>query len=85
VQEQAVIDRIVDGKHAVLLVGEQEVERIVPVEMLPNGAREGTWLTVSFRDDQLVHAEIDVGRTEAVRERIADKLNRLRARGRREN
>lgn len=35
VAEQAVIDRIEDGQHAVLLVGEEEREQIVPVAALP--------------------------------------------------
>ena len=81
-EERAVVDRIVDGRHAVLLVGESEVERIVPVDRLPGGVKEGTWLKVHFDGDELVHAEIDSATTEAVRRRIAEKLSRLRARGR---
>lgn len=79
---RAVVDRIVDGAHAVLLVGENEVEHIVPVDLLPAEAEEGTWLTVYFDGDQLVRAEIDASMTQAVRERIATKLDKLRARGR---
>jgi hypothetical protein len=38
---KAVIDRIVDGKKAVILVGEEEKEHIVAVEELPEQAVEG--------------------------------------------
>lgn len=82
-REQAVVDRIVDGIHAVLLVGEEQVERVVPASQLPQGAREGTWLKVCFDGDQLVHVEIDPGLTQAAQARIAEKMDRLRARGRR--
>ena len=81
--EQAVVDRIVDGAHAVLLVGEGETERIVPAGLLPPGTREGMWLKVRFDGDDLVYAEIDAAATEAAKERIAEKLKQLRARGRR--
>ena len=39
--QQAVIDRIVDGRHAVLLVGEEEVERWCPGSVCPREALRG--------------------------------------------
>ena len=80
--ERAVIDRIVDGVHAVLLVGESERERVVPVGHLPRGATPGTWLTVRFDGDELVHAVVEDEETASARRRIQDKLERLRRRGR---
>jgi len=80
--KKAVVDRIVDKKHAVLLVGGSEVERVVSVEKLPPGAGEGAWLRVAFKEDELVTAEIDVEETARVKARITDKVNRLRQRGR---
>lgn len=82
-EEQAVIDRFVDDAHAVLLVGEQEIERIVPVTALPPGAQPGAWLNVRFDGDTLVEAVIDAAETERVRERLSEKMDRLRSRGRR--
>ncbi|MEX0761014.1 MAG: DUF3006 domain-containing protein [Dehalococcoidia bacterium] len=81
--EQAVIDRFVDDAQAVLLVGEQEIEHIVPVTALPPGAQPGTWLNVRFDGDTLVEAVVDEVETERVRERLSEKMNRLRSRGRR--
>jgi hypothetical protein len=80
--ERAVVDRIVEGRQAVLLVGEGEVERVVPVERLPAGAREGAWLRVRFEAGELVEAEVDQDQTEQTRRRIEEKLERLRRRGR---
>lgn len=81
--ERAVIDRIEDGRHAVLLVGENEREQVVPVDRLPEDAKSGSWLLVRFRGDELVEATVDEEETARVKTRIADKMARLRARGRR--
>jgi predicted O-methyltransferase YrrM len=80
--QKAVIDRIVDGRHAVLLVGGVETERVVPVDQLPAGAREGAWLRVRFEGDQLVEAALDPKETERARQRVGDKMAQLRARPR---
>ena len=80
-RHKAVVDRIVDGVHAVLLVGEEEAERVVAVDALPQGVAEGTWLWVRFHGDQLVEAEIDHQETQATRARIKAKLELLSRRG----
>ena len=80
--EKAVVDRIVDKRHAVLLVSENEVEKIVSVDKLPPGAGEGTWLRVEFEGDELVAAEVDAEETAQVKARITAKMERLRQRGR---
>jgi len=77
-----VVDRIVDKRRAVLLVGENEVEKIVSVDKLPPGAGEGIWLIVEFEGDELVAAEVDAEETVRVKARIAAKMERLRQRGR---
>ena len=80
--EKAVVDRIVDMRRAVLLVGDNEVEKIVSVDKLPPGAGEGTWLRVEFEGDELVVAEVDAEETARVKARITAKMERLRQRGR---
>lgn len=82
-QERAVVDRIIDGTHAVLLVGEDETEQVVPSEQLPDETTEGTWLLITRDDDgRIVAIETDESSTAEVEERIASKLDRLRQRGR---
>lgn len=75
------IDRVEEDRLAVLLVGEKEVERIVPVEQLPEGSRAGVWLKVRFEGDSLVEAVIDEEATQRARARIQEKLEALRRRG----
>ncbi|HLT57618.1 MAG TPA: DUF3006 domain-containing protein [Limnochordales bacterium] len=81
--EPAVVDRLVDGQWAVLLVGDSQVERVVPRTALPAAAREGTWLKTEWDGERLVWAAVDEAATRQAQERIADKLARLRQRGRR--
>lgn len=81
--EKAVLDRIVDKVHAVLLVGEEERELVVPAALLPPGATPGTWIRVRFDGENLAEAVVDEEETTKAWQRIAEKLSRLRARGRR--
>lgn len=75
--ENAVIDRF-EGDLAVLLVGELERQVVVARSALPQGSREGHWLQVEFAGDKLVSAAIDEAGTARAKERIAQKLERLR-------
>ncbi len=52
---KAVIDRIIDDK-AALLIDEEEIEVIVPVQLLPDDIKEGTWLHVNFQVDHQLTA-----------------------------
>jgi hypothetical protein len=80
-QEKAVVDRIVDGEHAVLLVGEREQEMVVPVAQLPAEAGAGMWLRVEVEEGVVTEIVVDVEETEIVRRRIAGKMALLRGRG----
>lgn len=73
----AVVDRIEDAMHAVLLVGPDEVELVVDVTLLPEGTGEGDWLRVGFVRDLALTAE----RREAL-ERRMDRIRRTRGGGR---
>ncbi|MDQ0258059.1 hypothetical protein J2S74_005523 [Evansella vedderi] len=80
---KAVIDRIVDEEHAVLLVGEKETEKIIPVSHLPEGAEEGTWLTVECDGDSILSIELNQTETNNTRGRIKSKMELLRHRSKR--
>jgi len=77
--EKAAIDRF-EEKMVVLIIGEGEAERqvIVPKKSLPRGVREGTWLQVEMDADRVVSAVIDTEETMRAKQRILDKLERLR-------
>ena len=68
--DAAVVDRIEDGRHAVLLVGEAEVELVVDVARLPDGTAEGDWLRLGLTADP--------ERTAQRRSAIEDRLERIR-------
>ena len=68
--DAAVVDRIEDGRHAVLLVGPDEVELVLDVALLPDGALEGDWLRVGLTADP--------ERTAVRRADVAARMERLR-------
>jgi len=80
-REPAVIERF-EGDQAILLVGGAEREVIVAADVLPSGARAGTWLSVVLEGEAVVHAEVDAVETETARARIENKQRRLQRRGR---
>jgi hypothetical protein len=68
--DAAVVDRIVDGRHAVLLVGAEEVELVLDVALLPEGTSEGDWLRIGFTPDR--------DRTSEHRTDLEDRMERIR-------
>ncbi len=76
-EDAAVVDRIVDGTHAVLLVGEEEIELTVGVALLPEGTGEGDWLRLSLAPDVALSEQ----RREALESRV-ERLRRTRGGGR---
>lgn len=82
-EDRAVLDRIEDGKWAVLLVGEEKAEKIIPIETLPEGAKEGSWLRVQLEDDEVKEILVDAEETEKVRKRVEAAVRGLRKRKRR--
>ncbi len=67
---KAIIDRFEENK-AVLIVGENKDEYIVPRTSLPRGAVEGLWLLVEIEGHRVINAVIDEEETIKVRERLA--------------
>jgi len=74
---KAVIDRF-EEDHAILLLGDAEERLVVPRKALPRAAEEGHWLQVEVRNGALVCAAIDEQETARARQRIIEKLERLR-------
>ncbi|HHY21971.1 MAG TPA: DUF3006 family protein [Bacilli bacterium] len=70
---EAVLDRIVDKKYAVLLVGEAEEERVVPLSQLPQGAEEGMRYKLTMIEGEMIAIENideDVEQSEALKEKL---------------
>jgi hypothetical protein len=70
----AVVDRISDGI-AVLLFGDGEYQVTLPVEILPEGTREGHWLDVQFRINEKL-TEDRYSKNRELLEKIRRKKNR---------
>ena len=74
---QAVIDRF-EGDQAVLLLNDGQDQLIAPLKVLPHGAKEGDWLQIEIKNGEVVSAVIDEEQTSRAKQRIAEKLAKLR-------
>lgn len=72
---KAVVDRF-EGEWAVLMLDGQPLD--VPRAILPADVRAGHHLEVVIEAGQVVSAKIDEAETAAARQRIQEKLERLR-------
>lgn len=66
---KATIDRI-EGKIAVLLVGDESTKLNIPLSLLPEGCKEGDVLNISF--------ERDPEATEQAKERVSGLMEKLK-------
>ena len=74
---KAVIDRF-EGDYAILILGDDEQRLNIPRKQLPQKAKEGSWLQLDIVGGQPSNIIFDEKETEKARQRIADKLARLR-------
>ncbi len=76
-QAKGVIDRF-EGEHAILLLGENSERLIVPITSLPAETKEGDWLLLVIEAGVVKNAIIDEEETNKAKDRIAEKLAKLR-------
>jgi hypothetical protein len=76
--DRAVIDRIVDGVAAVLLVGPAEAEVHLPADQLPDEAMEGDWVIVDHDTDPPSVTGVDFELTAARRDDLEQRMDRIR-------
>jgi DNA polymerase III delta prime subunit len=74
---KAVIDRF-EGEYAILIVGDDEQRLNVSRKLLPKEVKEGNWLQVDIVGGEVSNITVDEPETEKARQRIAEKLARLR-------
>jgi hypothetical protein len=75
----AVVDSI-SGKKASILISEDEVEKIISVDLLPAGSSEGDWLQIELDGNEIVNITLDRETTGNRKESIAKKMEELRKR-----
>lgn len=80
-KRKAVIDRIEDGKHAVLLLEPDEKEMLIQLERLPKGIKPGYWLEVTLQDGEIKYMTLLTEETEARERLLAEKMSLLRTSG----
>jgi hypothetical protein len=76
--DRAVVDRIVDGATAVLLVGPDELELHLPADALPEGATDGTWVILDREMSRPAVLGIDEELTASRAEQLQHRLGRIR-------
>jgi hypothetical protein len=80
-QHRASVDRIEDGKYAVLITDDNR-ELVIPVSDLPEGVEGGTWVHFDEHEGELTNMAIDKEAQAEARGRIGWKMEELRKRGR---
>lgn len=73
------LDRIEDNNLAVILIEEINEEIIIPLDELPEGSTENTWLQLEKTDDSFQVIAIDDEKTEQETETSQDLMAKLRA------
>ncbi|SDJ80530.1 DUF3006 domain-containing protein [Sediminibacillus albus] len=76
---KGVLDRIEDGKHAVILVEGTGREFVVSKELLPKGSSVHDWLEVTIEDNQVTAVKLDKETTKNEQEKSEALINRVRA------
>jgi transcriptional regulator of nitric oxide reductase len=79
---RGVIDRFVDGKWAVILVGEEETEYNVQVEQLPMNVKESSVVQVDIVNGAVVKVALLEDETINQQANISKKMELLKARKR---
>ncbi|MDV2581992.1 DUF3006 domain-containing protein [Alkalibacillus haloalkaliphilus] len=77
-QVQGVLDEIVDGQTAVILIETTKQTFHLPISQLPEGSQEGIWYDISVESDQVLKLTINKEKTKEQEEAISNRLNRLR-------
>lgn len=79
---RGIIDRFIDEKWAVILVGEEEAEYNVPVDRLPMNVKESSVVQVDIVNGSVVKVEFLEEETTNQQATISKKMELLRARKR---
>ncbi|WP_188208143.1 DUF3006 family protein [Alkalibacillus aidingensis] len=76
---QGVLDRIVDGQKATILIESLKKEVTLNLDELPKGSQEGTWFDIALEGDQVRELVINQIKTDEQKQSTTNRLNRLRS------
>lgn len=74
---KGILDRIEDGRHAVILVEEEGVELVLPANRLPEGSQVNSWFTIDAENGQLA-VTLDEETSNAKSVQAEELMTRLR-------
>jgi len=76
-KETGTIDRI-EGNFAVVLYGIEERQKMdIPLQELPDGAREGHKVVLAFENEKVIDIIIDEEATRQAKERVQSLIQKL--------
>jgi hypothetical protein len=81
-EDRAIVDRIVDGRTAVLLVGPAGTELLLATDGLPAGATDGTWVVLDLETEPPCVLRIDERLTDERFHGLSTRLDAIRRRRR---
>lgn len=79
---KGILDRIEDGRHAVILVEEEGIELVLPANRLPEGSQVNSWFTIDAENGQLA-VTLDEETSIAKAEQAEELMTRLRTKKKR--
>ena len=79
---KGILDRIEDGRHAVILVEEEGIELVLPANRLPEGSQVNSWFTIDAENGQLA-VTLDEEATFSKSKQADDLMTRLRTKKKR--
>ena len=75
---KGVLDRIEDGRHAIILVESEGIELVLPAYNLPEGSQIDSWFTITEENGQLA-LTLDKETTSSKSEHAEELMTKLRA------
>ena len=76
---KGVLDRIVDGKHATILVEDLQKEFVIDVSRLPAGSNEGSHFQLTLIGEEISILTLDTESEQESLDKVSSQINRLKA------
>lgn len=77
---KGILDRIENGRQAVILIEEEQREIIFPADRLPPGSKVNSWFDIVVENEEITSISLDVETAAAKERQVQSLLKRLRSR-----
>lgn len=77
---KGILDRIEDGRQAVILIEEEQREIVFPADRLPPGSKVNSWFDIVLEDEEITSISLDAETAAAKERQVQGLLQRLRGR-----